>query len=69
VPVVGYLGPGTPDGSVASLAAFRKGLAETSFVEGRNVTRTAYRDASIPVMSTIPTVSMSASIRVRVDIE
>ena len=38
MPVVGYLGPGTPEGSVASLAAFRKGLAEMGFVEGRNVT-------------------------------
>jgi len=38
MPVVGYLGPGTPEGSVASLGAFRKGLAETGFIEGRNVT-------------------------------
>jgi putative ABC transport system substrate-binding protein len=37
VPVVGYLGPGTVEGSVAGLAAFRKGLAETGFVEGQNV--------------------------------
>jgi putative ABC transport system substrate-binding protein len=35
--VVGYLGPGTSEGSVASLAAFRKGLAETGFVEGHNI--------------------------------
>jgi putative ABC transport system substrate-binding protein len=37
VPLVGYLGPGSAEGSVAGLAAFRKGLAETGFVEGQNV--------------------------------
>ena len=37
MPVVGYLGPGTAEGSVAGLAAFRKGLSEAGFVEGQNV--------------------------------
>jgi putative ABC transport system substrate-binding protein len=35
MPVVGYLSPGTPEASGA--AAFREGLSETGFVEGRNV--------------------------------
>jgi putative ABC transport system substrate-binding protein len=39
LPVVGYFHPGTPTGSVSDqTAAFRKGLAEVGFVEGRNVT-------------------------------
>jgi putative tryptophan/tyrosine transport system substrate-binding protein len=39
LPVVGYFQPGTPTGSVSDqTAAFRKGLAEVGFVEGRNVT-------------------------------
>jgi len=37
LPVVGYLRPGPPDASVRMLAAFRKGLSETGFVEGRNL--------------------------------
>ncbi len=37
VPVVGYLGPGSPEAGAASLAAFRKGLSEAGYVEGRNV--------------------------------
>jgi putative tryptophan/tyrosine transport system substrate-binding protein len=49
VPVVGYLAPGTPEGSAASLEAFRNGLAEAGFVEGGNVTldiRWMYNDFS-----------------------
>jgi putative ABC transport system substrate-binding protein len=39
LPVVGYFQPSTPTESVADqTAAFRKGLAEIGFVEGRNVT-------------------------------
>jgi putative tryptophan/tyrosine transport system substrate-binding protein len=37
VPVVGFLRSGTPEGSASMLAAFRKGLSETGFVEGRNL--------------------------------
>jgi putative ABC transport system substrate-binding protein len=35
-PVIGYLHPGLP-GQSDALAAFRKGLSEMGFVEGRNV--------------------------------
>jgi ABC-type uncharacterized transport system substrate-binding protein len=38
MPVVGYLETGTPEGSATTVAAFRKGLSETGFVEGKNVT-------------------------------
>jgi putative tryptophan/tyrosine transport system substrate-binding protein len=39
MPVVGYVYPGTPEGSSADqTAAFRKGLSESGFIEGRNVT-------------------------------
>src|SRR5215216_290734 len=47
VPVVGFLYPGVPELSTGVVAAFRKGLAETGFAEGRNVTvefRFAYND-------------------------
>ena len=37
MPVVGFLGPGSPETYVLYLAAFRKGLGETGFVEGQNV--------------------------------
>ena len=37
MPVVGYIGFGSLDTSVLYLAAFRKGLGETGFVEGQNV--------------------------------
>jgi putative ABC transport system substrate-binding protein len=37
VPVVGYLDLGAPESSASFVAAFRKGLSETGFVEGRNV--------------------------------
>jgi putative ABC transport system substrate-binding protein len=37
VPVIGYLSPGTPGEEVGALAAFRKGLSEMGYVEGRNV--------------------------------
>ena len=38
VPVIGYLGAGWPDASANLVAAFRKGLSEVGYVEGRNVT-------------------------------
>jgi putative ABC transport system substrate-binding protein len=37
VPVVGYLHPGSPEPNAFLVAAFREGLSETGFVEGRNV--------------------------------
>jgi putative ABC transport system substrate-binding protein len=37
VPVVGYLYDGSPEPVANRAAAFRKGLSETGFVEGRNV--------------------------------
>jgi hypothetical protein len=37
VPVIGFLRPGPPEASTNMLAAFRKGLSETGFVEGRNL--------------------------------
>jgi putative ABC transport system substrate-binding protein len=37
VPVVGFLRAGTPESSASMLAAFRKGLSETGFFEGRNL--------------------------------
>ena len=36
-PVVGYLDSGSPEGRRAFVAAFHRGLAETGYVEGRNV--------------------------------
>ena len=38
VPVVGFLRGGTAAGAANLLSAFRKGLSETGFVEGRNLT-------------------------------
>ena len=37
MPVVGYLAAGAPDTNARFVAAFRKGLSETGYVEGRNV--------------------------------
>jgi putative ABC transport system substrate-binding protein len=38
MPVVGYLYSGSPEPTTNYVAAFRKGLSEAGFVEGRNVT-------------------------------
>lgn len=38
VPIVGYLGPENPDRFNSRLKAFREGLAEAGYAEGRNVT-------------------------------
>jgi putative tryptophan/tyrosine transport system substrate-binding protein len=38
VPVVGLLDPGSADAGASRAAAFRKGLNETGYVEGQNVT-------------------------------
>src|SRR5262245_2601907 len=47
IPVVGFVYPGTPELSTGVVAAFRQGLGEAGFVEGRNVAvelRFAYGD-------------------------
>ena len=38
MPVVGFVDSGTEDGSESYVAAFRKGLGETGYVERQNVT-------------------------------
>src|ERR1700724_2658262 len=38
MPVIGFLQPGSPDASAPRVAAFRKGLSETGYVDGQNVT-------------------------------
>ena len=38
VPVIGFLDLGTPETRREQIAAFRRGLAETGYVEGRNAT-------------------------------
>ncbi len=37
MPVIGYLGPGTATGYAPQLDAFRRGLSEIGFVEGKNL--------------------------------
>src|SRR5262249_46876161 len=37
MPVVGYLGNASPEATAHLVAAFRKGLSETGYVEGRNI--------------------------------
>ena len=37
IPVIGYLGTGTPEANPQVLDAFRKGLSEMGYVEGRNL--------------------------------
>jgi len=37
IPVIGFLNGGSPDGWVRPLSAFRQGLSEVGYVEGRNV--------------------------------
>src|SRR5262249_24774247 len=47
MPVIGFVYPGVPELSAGVVAAFRKGLNETGFIEGRNVTvefRFAYNE-------------------------
>jgi len=36
-PVIGFLHPGSPEENTTTLAAFRKGLGEAGYTEGRNV--------------------------------
>jgi putative ABC transport system substrate-binding protein len=55
LPVVGFVYPSVPELSAGIVAAFRKGLNETGFVEGRNVTiefRFGYNDiAQLPKLA------------------
>ena len=37
MPVIGFLGGGSPDGFAERLRAFRQGLKDTGYVEGENV--------------------------------
>jgi putative ABC transport system substrate-binding protein len=37
MPVIGFLHPGSPEANVSLVAAFRNGLGETGYSEGRNV--------------------------------
>ncbi len=37
MPVIGFLHPGSPEANASNVAAFRKGLGETGYAEGRNV--------------------------------
>src|SRR4029450_13632316 len=37
MPMIGYLGSGSPDGFVGRWRAFRQGLSETGYVEGKDV--------------------------------
>ena len=37
MPVMGFLGAGSPEATANLVAAFRKGLDEAGYVEGRNV--------------------------------
>jgi hypothetical protein len=38
MPVIGFVQSGSADAAAGYVAAFRKGLAETGYVEGQNVT-------------------------------
>jgi len=38
LPVIGFVDAGSPDAAAGNVAAFRKGLGETGYVEGQNVT-------------------------------
>src|ERR1035437_2749444 len=38
MPVIGFIDGGSADGSATRAAAFRKGLNETGYIEGQNVT-------------------------------
>ena len=38
MPVIGFLNPGSPEHLVEPMAAFRKGLSETGYIEGHNLT-------------------------------
>jgi putative ABC transport system substrate-binding protein len=56
MPVVGFLHGGSPEPNVKNVAAFRQGLSEAGFVEGRNVAIefrwAAGRDDRLPELAT-----------------
>src|SRR5215471_3061905 len=37
IPLIGFLHPGSPEANTSALAAFRKGLGEAGYIDGRNV--------------------------------
>jgi putative tryptophan/tyrosine transport system substrate-binding protein len=54
MPVIGFLRPGSPEANAHLVAAFRKGLGETGYVEGRNVVieyRWAHIDDRLPELA------------------
>src|SRR5437016_8249649 len=55
MPVIGYLGNGLPEANAYRVGAFRKGLSEAGYVEGRNVSiefRWAHNDdARLPELA------------------
>jgi putative ABC transport system substrate-binding protein len=55
MPVIGFLQPAGPEEAAARLAAFRKGLSETGYEEGRNVTIeyrwAGYDNAKLPELA------------------
>jgi putative tryptophan/tyrosine transport system substrate-binding protein len=59
--VIGYLDPGVPETSAHFVAAFRKGLSEAGYVEGRNVT-IEYRWANYESNATARRVELAADL-------
>jgi putative tryptophan/tyrosine transport system substrate-binding protein len=54
MPVVGFLRPGSPEPNAHLVAAFRRGLGETGYIEGRNVAveyRWAHNDDRLPELA------------------
>jgi putative tryptophan/tyrosine transport system substrate-binding protein len=37
MPVIGFLGPGTPQSTTSEVAGFRQGLSESGYIDGRNL--------------------------------
>ena len=56
MPVIGFLHSGSPDQNIKRLEAFRKGLNQEGFVEGKNVTIeyrwAAGQNEKLPAMAT-----------------